>query len=148
MSDASFIKGDPEAMAVFSAQTKAPAPPASLARLGEPVSPLGTVEGILMAVLDKAATGVVGAYIGNTSEDMTTISAKVKAAAAQYKATDLINSIDLATSTLKVADKGIGVLKQFSGAGKTPSTGTGTGTDTGTGTGGASPEHPSAPKSV
>lgn len=142
MSDASFIKGDPEAMAVFSAQTKAPAPPASLARLGEGVSPLGTVEGILMAVLDKAATGVVSAYIGNTSEDMTTISAKVKAAAAQYKATDLINSIDLATSTMKLADKGIGVLKQFSGSGAGKTQGTGTGT------GGASPEHPSAPQSV
>ena len=126
MSDASFINGNPESMAVFSTQTKAPEVPASLGRLGEPVSLAGTIEGILMAVLDKAATGVAGAFIANTSEDMTTISAKVKAAAAQYKATDLINGIDLTTSTLKLADKGLGVLKQVSG-------GSGDGKTTGTG---------------
>ncbi|MFE0025227.1 hypothetical protein [Amycolatopsis sp. NPDC059021] len=161
MSDASFINGNPEAMATFSAHTKAPAPPASLGRLlGEPAALAGTIEGILMAVLDKAATGVAGAYIANTSEDMTTISAKVKAAAAKYSATDLINSIDLATSTVKLADKGLGVVKQLSGGsggGKTPGTDA-TGTTPGggdqqastpgtTSSGGSSANHP-AQKSV
>ncbi|TVT16159.1 hypothetical protein FNH05_36770 [Amycolatopsis rhizosphaerae] len=133
MSDATFISGNPESMAKFSMQTHAPEVPASLGRLGEPVSPFGTIEGILMTVLDKAATGVVGAFIANTSEDMTTISAKVKAAAAKYSATDLINSIDLATSTAKLADKGISLVKSLSGSGSSKSSGT-TGTTSGSDT--------------
>ncbi|WAL67842.1 hypothetical protein ORV05_08745 [Amycolatopsis cynarae] len=133
MSGVSSISGNPESMAQFSATTKAPEVPASLGRLGEPVSLFGTIEGILMTVLDKAATGVVGAFIANTSEDMTTISAKVKAAAAKYSATDLINSIDLATSMTKLADKGISLVKQVSGS----SSGS-TGTTSGGGASGAS----------
>ncbi|GLY64178.1 hypothetical protein [Amycolatopsis taiwanensis] len=123
---ASFIDGNPESKATFSARTQAPPQPPSLSgNLTAPVGLGGTVEGVLFGVLHKAVSGLISAYIANTSEDMTTISAKVKASAAQYKATDLINSIELGTSTVKLAEKGIGLAKTLSGSGSSGSSGSG-----------------------
>ncbi|WP_409490059.1 hypothetical protein [Amycolatopsis sp. cmx-11-12] len=109
-----YVDGDPEAMAAYSGQLKAPDMPGSLHRLGNGLNATGLFEGIAMTLLDKAATAEMTAFLAKITEDLVTDSAKVKTIAAGYTAADAASALTLATSSFKVAQQGLSLLKQAS----------------------------------
>ncbi|MFI0466147.1 hypothetical protein ACH347_18895 [Saccharopolyspora sp. 5N102] len=112
---AAEVNGNTEAMSAFSSRLTAPPMPPSLTRLGTPPNLSGLFEGIAMSVLDKAATAAMATYLTKVTEDLVTDSAKVKAAAATYSAADVTSALTLTASALKLANKGLGLLKQAGG---------------------------------
>lgn len=110
------INGNPEAMMTFSSQLTAPDMPTSLARLGTPPNLTGLVEGIMMSLLDKAATAEVSAYLTKVTTDMVTYSTKVNTAAATYSGADIASSIELVDSAVKFAQQGVDLVKQVGGS--------------------------------
>ncbi|MEV6906883.1 hypothetical protein [Amycolatopsis sp. NPDC051071] len=109
-----FVDGDPEAMAAYSGQLKAPDMPGSLGRLGNGLNATGLFEGIAMSLLDKAATAEMTAFLTKTTVDLATDSTKVKAIAASYTAADAASALTLASSSFKIAQQGLSLLKQAS----------------------------------
>ncbi|AGM08749.1 hypothetical protein [Amycolatopsis keratiniphila] len=117
---ASEINGNTAAMSAYSTKLTAPAQPSSLARPGS-ADVAGMFEGIAMSLLDKAATAEMTALLVKITEDMATDSATVKAIAADYTAADAASALTLATSTFKLAQQGLSLLKQASDSiGQTP----------------------------
>lgn len=109
-----FVDGDPEAMAAYSGQLKAPDLPGSLSRLGNGLNASGLFEGIAMSLLDKAATAEMTAFLTKITEELVTDSTKVKTIAAGYSAADAASALTLAASSFKIAEKGLSLLKQAS----------------------------------
>lgn len=112
---ATEINGNTTAMSAYSTKLTAPAQPSSLTRPGT-ANIAGMFEGIAMSLLDKAATAEMTALLTKITEDMVTDSTTVKAIAADYTAADAASALTLATSTIKLAQQGLSLLKQASGS--------------------------------
>ena len=69
---ATEVNGNHEAMSAIAPQITAPPMPPSMARLATPPNLTGLPEGIAMSLLDKAATGVLTAFIGKITQDLVT----------------------------------------------------------------------------
>ncbi|QUQ67162.1 hypothetical protein [Kutzneria sp. CA-103260] len=123
------INGNPTAMNTFATGLTAPAMPASLARLGAPPNLTGLVEGVMMSLLDKAATTELSAFLAKYTEDIASYSVKGNAAAAAYSTADLDSGLELVTAGAKLGQEVISFAKQQLGSGTSGSTKTGTTTN-------------------
>jgi hypothetical protein len=128
------VNGNPAAMSTFATGLTAPAMPASLARLGTPPNLTGLVEGIMMSLLDKAATAELSAFLTKYTQDFASYSVKGNAAAATYSTADLDSGLELFTAGTKFAQEAVSFVKQQVGSGTSSTSGTGSGT-TGTASG-------------
>lgn len=122
---ATEVNGNPGAMSAFSSQLVAPAMPQSMTRLGTPPNLAGLFEGIVMSLLDKAATAELAAFITKVSKEMADYSTSAKASAATYSAADVAGAFDLATATAKLAKQGIDLVKQLAASSSAQSATTG-----------------------
>lgn len=135
------INGSPTAMNTFATGlTAPPMPEALLRRLGTPPNPTGLIEGIAMALLDKAATAELSAYLTLVSQDMAGYSVKANTASASYSTADLNSSLELFTAGVKFGTEAINFAKQLSGSssGSSSSPGSSGSSDSGTSTGSGS----------
>jgi hypothetical protein len=120
------INGNPTAMSTFATGLTAPAMPASLARLGTPPNLTGLVEGIMMSLLDKAATAELSAFLTKYTEDIAGYSVKGNTAAAAYSTADLDSGLELVTAGAKFGQEAVSFAKQQFGSGTSSPTTTGT----------------------
>jgi len=108
------INGSPAAMSTFATGlTAPPMPPTLMARLGMPPNLTGLFESIAMALLDKAATVEVAAYLAKVTADMDTYSVKGNAASASYSTADLSGTLALISSGAKFVQQGISFIQQL-----------------------------------
>jgi hypothetical protein len=126
------VNGNPAAMNTFATGLTAPAMPASLARLGTPPNLTGLVEGIMMSLLDKAATAELSAFLTKYTQDFASYSVKGNQAATTYSLADLDSGLELFTASTKFAQEAVSFTKQQLGSGTSGTSGTGTGSGTGT----------------
>ncbi|HEV3359955.1 MAG TPA: hypothetical protein VG247_24340 [Pseudonocardiaceae bacterium] len=124
------VNGNPAAMSTFATGLTAPAMPASLARLGTPPNLTGLVEGIMMSLLDKAATAELSAFLTKYTQDFASYSVKGNAAAATYSTADLDSGLELFTAGTKFAQEAVSFVKQQVGSGTSSTSGTGSGSGT------------------
>lgn len=129
------INGSPTAMNTFATGlTAPPMPEALMRRLGTPPNPSGLIEGIAMALLDKAATAELSAYLTLVSKDMADYSVKANTASASYSTADLNSSLELFTAGVKFGTEAINFAKQLSGSSSGSSSSHGSGGSSGSGT--------------
>jgi len=126
------INGNPTAMSTFATGLTAPAMPPSMARLGTPPNLSGLVEGIMMSLLDKAATAELSAFLTKYTEDFASYSVKGNAAAAAYSTADLDSGLELFTASAKFGQEVISFAKQQLGSGSPAKSTTGTSGTSGT----------------
>ena len=130
------INGNPAAMKNFATGLTAPAMPASLARLGTPPNLSGLVEGIMMSLLDKAATAELSAFLTKYTADINSYSVKGNTASATYSTADLDSGLELVTAGAKFGQEVISFAKQQLGSGSSGSSTSGTSGTSGTTTSG------------
>jgi hypothetical protein len=137
-----YADGNPEAIATYSGQLKAPPVPTSLGRLGTAPNLTGLFEGIAMSLLDTASTAELAGLITKVTEDLVTDSTTVKAIGASYSAADAAAALGLAGSTVKLAKQGLDLVQQLTGTQTSSDMGTGGAASANSGTDTPVPDEP------